>query len=275
MKHIVTYYGYDVNMLPAQDSKWLSRYKELFDEADLFQCQGPHMAEQLVGMGCPESKVAVFHLGVATATIPYEPRHWRPGEPLRVLIAATFREKKGIPYALEALAQLRRVVPVQATIIGDAAWFPSSRQEKQRILEIIQNSGLAPTTTLLGFQPHSVLFEVAYNHHVFISPSVVASDGDDEGGAPIAIIEMIATGMPVVSTVHCDIPEVVRYGVENWLVGERDAAGLLDRLLWLIRHPERWEKMLGAGRRHVEQEYDAVEQGRKLEKTYRELLGDK
>ncbi len=50
-------------------------------------------------------------------------------------------------------------------------------------------------------------------HHLFLSPSVTAPDGDSEGGAPVSIIEAAATGMPVVSTTHCDIPQAVDDGV--------------------------------------------------------------
>jgi colanic acid/amylovoran biosynthesis glycosyltransferase len=273
-KHVVTFYGADVTMLPAQDKGWLSRYRELFDGADLFLCEGPYMAKKLIELGCPEEKIKVHHLGVEIQAIPYRPRHWQDTEPLRVLIAAGFREKKGIPYALESLARLQRMVSVEITLIGDADSKLRSRKEKQHILEIINASGLKPRIRLLGYQPYTTFFEEAYKHHVFISPSVTASDGDTEGGAPVALIEMIATGMPVVSTLHCDIPEVVQYGVENWLVDERDVAGLVNRLRWLIENANTWDQFLDVGRRHVEIEFNALVQGKSLAKIYRDALGN-
>jgi len=75
---------------------------------------------------------------------------------------------------------------------------------------------------MLGFQPHAILFEEAYKNHIFLSPSVTALDGDTEGGAPVTIIEMAATGMPIISTKHCDIPEVIKDGVTGFLANERD-----------------------------------------------------
>jgi len=102
-KHLVTFYGMDVNMTPKQDPRWLWCYKSLFKSADMFLCEGSHMAQCLINMGCSRNKVNVQHLGVEVEKILFKPRTWRRGEPLRVLIAASFREKKGIPYALEAL----------------------------------------------------------------------------------------------------------------------------------------------------------------------------
>jgi len=274
VRHVVTFYGYDVNMLPTQNKKWLSRYGELFDQADAFLCEGPHMAQQLVKLGCPQEKVRVHHLGIEIEKIPYKPRQWHNGEPLRVLIASSFREKKGIPYALEALAQVQHELRLEISIIGDSNSEQRSQKEKQLMLGIIDRSGLGPKTRLLGFQPYSVLFDEAYKHHVFISPSVTASDGDTEGGAPVSIIDMMATGMPVVSTLHCDIPEVVQYGVENWLVKERDVTGLVNKIKWLIENSDEWNKMLSTGRKHVETEFSALQQGMKLENTYRNVLDE-
>ena len=107
IKHIVTYYGWDVTMLPAQDGNWFSRYKDLFAKADRFLCEGPYMASSLVKMGCDPKKIIVHHLGVETEKLIYKPRKFNRGDVLRVLIAASFVEKKGIPYALQALSKLR------------------------------------------------------------------------------------------------------------------------------------------------------------------------
>jgi len=273
IRHIVTFYGTDVRMLPTRDQRWLYRYAELFDKADLFLCEGRHMAKELMGLGCRQEKIRIHHLGIDVETLPYRPRYLSDGEPLRVLIAANFREKKGIPYALEALAQLQRNMPVEITILGDAGPKLDSKREKRRILRTIERGRLKSRTRLLGYQPYSAFFDEAYKHHVFISPSVTASDGDTEGGAPVTLIEMIATGMPVISTIHCDIPEVVQYGMDDWLVNERDVTGLISKLEWLIDNKGNWNKFLTAGRGHVVEEFNAVRQGKRLAKIYEDTLG--
>ncbi|MBM3126040.1 MAG: colanic acid biosynthesis glycosyltransferase WcaL [Chloroflexi bacterium] len=273
VKHIVTYYGYDVNRLPTEDARWLARYRELFQNADLFLCEGPHMAGRLVDLGCPRSKVRVHHLGVALDRISFQPRQYEAGEELQVLIVASFVEKKGIPYALAALAECRSEFPVRVTIIGDASSEKRSLEEKDRIMEILKDTGLAKVTRFLGYQPYQVVFEEAYRHHVFMSPSLTANDGDTEGGAPVTLIEMIATGMPVISTSHCDIPEVVQYKMPDWLVGERDVEGLKERLRLLVRQAGAWNRMLSTGRLHIEREFNAVEQGIRLAEIYAEVSG--
>lgn len=273
IKHVVSFYGFDASYLPSRNPAWRKRYLELFGTIDLALCEGPHMAECVKTLGCPPDKVRVHHLGVPLAEIGFHPRTWHPFETLRILIAASFQEKKGIPVALEALGRIRKETPVEITIIGDANEETRSKVEKQRILAAIERNGLAPHTRLLGYQSHAVLLEHAYAHHLFLSPSITASDGDTEGGVPVTLIEMCATGMPVVSTRHCDIPEVVKDGVTGLLAGEGDIEGLVDRLRWLLANHDRWLPMVEAGRMHLESEYDARTQGERLGRIYHRVVG--
>jgi colanic acid/amylovoran biosynthesis glycosyltransferase len=272
LKHIVTFYGYDVNYLPKQDLRWHKRYQSLFEEVNCVLCEGSHMAQCIVALGCPANKIEVHHLGVEVDKIAYQPRVWNAVKPLRVLIAASFREKKGIPYALEALGQLQHEIPLEITIIGDANKDPRSQAQKQKILDLITKHNLHSKIRLLGYQPYSVFFKEAYNHHIFLSPSVTASDGDTEGGLPVTLIEVAATGMPIVSTTHCDIPELIEHGVTGLLAEERDVYGLVSHLKWLIERPQHWSIMLEKGRKKVEMEYDVQKQGKKLTTIYQNLI---
>ncbi len=272
LKHIVTFYGMDVNYLPQTHPMWIERYETLFEAVDLILCEGSHMAQCIVNLGSPKEKVRVHHLGVSVDKIEFKPRTWNLKSPLKILISASFTEKKGIPYALEALGQLQYKVPLEITIIGDAPYQKLSEQkEKQKILGTIKKHNLNSKVRLLGYQPHDVLFEEAYRHHIFISPSVTASNGDTEGGAPVSIIEMAATGMPIVSTTHCDIPDVIIDKVTGLLSEERDITGLLSSLMYLIENPESWDKMLTLSRKHIEKEYNARIQSSKLTEIYQKL----
>lgn len=265
-RHVATFYGLDVNYLPMLDYRWRERYHELFSSVDRVLCEGPHMARCLVELGCPEEKVRVHHLGVRVDDIPYRPRDWQPGTPLRVLIAATFREKKGIPYALDALGAIRNDVSLEVTVIGNATAERRSLAEKDRIMETVVRSGLSSQTRFLGFETFDGLMREAYKHHIFLSPSLTASDGDTEGGAPVGILHMAASGMPVVSTNHCDIPNVLPASAE--LVKERDVNGLIAELLRLVNTAGHWDGQLAVARKHVEENFNANTQGARLGAIY-------
>lgn len=272
IKHVVTFYGQDVNRLPVSQPVWNTRYHRLFEEVDGVLCEGKFMAGRIIELGCSPEIVNVQHLGVDVDGIQYLPRIWDGIGALRILIAAGFREKKGIPDGLDALGRLHKEIPIEITIVGDASHDPDSIREKRSILEAIDRNHLKGQTRLLGFQPYSVLLREAYAHHIFLSPNHTAIDGDTEGGAPVSLIDMAATGMPIVSTLHCDIPEIIRPGITGLLVEERDIDGLSNSIRWLAEHTDQWRSMLDAGRKWIETEYNAIIQGQKLACIYESVI---
>ena len=270
-KHVVTFYGYDVNKLPTQNPKWKRRYKELFSSADLIVCEGTHMADCIIALGCSQNKIRVNHLGIDTEKIQFLKRSWQLGQPLKVLIAASFKQKKGIPFALDALAQLNKTISVELTIIGDGGADEESRVEKSRILKILDDTGLGRQTRLLGYRTYEQMFDEAYKNHIFMHPSVIADNGDTEGGAPVVISEMLATGMPVVTTKHCDIPEVMGGAYRDLLAPEGSVDGLYKCLKKLTSDPANWEGLVIAGRHHMESNYNIRVQGERLSNLYKSL----
>lgn len=272
LRHFVTFYGVDMSALPRADRRWRARYKKMFGMVDQVLCEGPHMAKEVHRLGCPQEKLRVHHLGVDLDLLPFRPRQWRTSDPLRILVAASFREKKGIPLAIAAVARLAERFPVQLTIVGNAGSNPKSIAEKKKIHQAVQDNGVGSITRFLGYLPFPELLQEAYRNHVFLAPSLTASDGDSEGGAPVTLIEMAATGMPVVSTRHADIPEVIIDRAGGLLANEDDVAGLFENLFWLVSNPEKWEPMAEFARRHVELEFDAKRQGERLSERYQQAL---
>jgi colanic acid/amylovoran biosynthesis glycosyltransferase len=271
-RHVVTFYGHDVQKFPRTWPVWRRRYEQLFGSAGLFLCEGPHMAQTLIGEGAPSERVRVQRLGVELDRLRFAPRTGPGDGPVRVLIAGAFREKKGIPDALEAVARVRAGgLDVRVTVIGDAGRLEGEQREKQRILATIERHGLEDAVRLLGFQPYDALLEEAAGHHLFLSPSRHAADWDSEGGAPVSLIELAATGMPIVSTRHCDIPEVVVDGVTGLLADEGDVEGIAARLGELAGDPARWEAMGRAARAHVEARFDVIACVRELVGRYEAL----
>ena len=273
---VVSFYGRDAGLLPRK-AYWRRLYRRLFSLADRVLAEGPHMGRVLESIGAPPERIRVVHLGIAPEEFPFSERAWPVDEPggassgdrtARVtgLIAASFREKKGIPYALEALARIAPAWPgLRLRIIGDG---PMHREIEERI----GRPDLAGRVELLGYQPYPIYREELARAHFLLAPSVTATDGDTEGGAPVCLLEAQASGLPVVATTHADIPEVTRPGESALLAPERDAAALAERMRELLEHPERWPQMGRAGRRHIEAEFNIRTQVGRMNGIYRELL---
>jgi colanic acid/amylovoran biosynthesis glycosyltransferase len=269
---VTMFYGHDASMM-AQDPVWQKRYRELFARCERFLAEGNHMRKVLIGLGARPETVLVQRLGVDLDKIAFIPRRLETDRPVRVLLASTFRGKKGITYCLEAYANvLARKRRVELSIIGDAGNSEREVAYKQEVMDVIERRGLAGKINMLGFLDYPAFIEEAKKHDIFFGHSIVGSDGETEGGAPVTLIEMSGYGMPVISTLHCDIPEVIRDGISGLLVPEKDIEALTDRLDYLVTHPEKWELMGRAGREHIEREYDSIKQAAKLEGIYDSLL---
>ncbi len=270
---ITTFYGYDVTQLVHEEPEWRERYKKLFEKGKFFLVEGPHMKQELIKLGCPEEKVIVHHIGIDVERIQYQPRRF-PGEgPVRILVAGRFCEKKGIPYAIEAFAHvLKRFPNVELTIIGDSRGSEKDEKEKERILTRIQSLHIGHKIRMLGFVSREQFFDELYAHHILLSPSVRASDNDTEGGAPVTLLEASASGMLIVSTYHCDIPEVVRDGETGLLAPEKDVETLAKHIEFFLSHPEKWEFYAQQARHYMEKEFNLTVQVQRLEFLYERAL---
>jgi colanic acid/amylovoran biosynthesis glycosyltransferase len=257
---VITFYGKDMSVFPQKPS-WLRSYRSLFQEGDLFLVEGSHMKQELAELGCPPRKIQIQRIGVDLRKLSY-----RPAPPIhdnvRILMCGRFVEKKGFEYGIRAFSRVVNEFPnVQLRIVGDGPLRPG-------VERLIRDLHVADRVVLLGYLDYDSYAREAERAHLFMAPSVTAANGDSEGGAPTVILEMEARGLPVLSTRHADIPEVVMDGVSGYLVPERDAVALATKLSWLLAHPERWNEMGKAGRSHIEDQHDIVKLAQQLEEKY-------
>jgi colanic acid/amylovoran/stewartan biosynthesis glycosyltransferase WcaL/AmsK/CpsK len=103
-----------------------------------------------------------------------------------------------------------------------------------------------------------------------LAPSVTGCDGNQEG-IPVVLMEALAQGIPVVTTQHSGIPELVRDGESGFLVTERDADALAEKLTYLVEHPETWSRMGIKGRSHVEQHYNIDKLNDRLVEIFKQV----
>jgi colanic acid/amylovoran biosynthesis glycosyltransferase len=224
------------------------------------------MKRALMEIGCSSEKIVIQHIGADTEKINFKERAFPSDGKIVILCCGRFVEKKGLIYALQALQLLISKNPqIELRIIGDGVL-------RNSIVSFIKENNLSPYIHLLGFQPHRVFVEELKKAHIYIQPSVTAQNGDNEGGAPTTLLEAQAAGVPVLSTYHADIPEVVADGKSGFLVPERDAHALAERLEYLIDHPEEWSTMGREGRRHVEMNYNICKAANNLENIYDALI---
>ena len=140
--------------------------------------------------------------------------------------------------------------------------------------QLVRDHGLEDKVLFIDGIDFSRLHSFLRNFQVFIHPSKYGCMMDSEGGAPIVLLDAQATGMPVLASLHCDIPEEVLDGITGILVPENDHEALADAIETFYRMDEPVYLAYGErARRHVENNYDAVKCAAKLKEMYQEALG--
>lgn len=262
---ITTFYGYDMSKLP-RNIEWKEKYKELFEKGDLFLVEGSNMKRELISLGCPKAKIKIQHIAIDTNQFDFRKRVPKFNSKVILLFCGRFSEKKGLIYALMAFKEvIPRFPNIEFRIIGDGELRPT-------IEKYINANGLKSNVKILGMQPHHVVIKEMGHADIFIQPSITAKNGDTEGGAPTIILEAQAAGVPVLSTYHADIPEVVIPGKSALLSKEKDWQGLAHNLLYLLENQDRWAEMSKYGRQRVEAEYNIFNEVKSLEKIYSQIL---
>jgi colanic acid/amylovoran biosynthesis glycosyltransferase len=159
---------------------------------------------------------------------------------------------------------VKDVSRVEYSIVGDGPLRKSLEQ-------LIGALGMGASIKVLGWKRQDEVVEILKTAHIMLAPSVTAADGNQEG-IPNALKEAMAMGLPVVSTRHAGIPELVDDGVSGYLVPERDVEALVATLRRLIAQRERWPAMGRAGRDRIEDRYDASPLNDRLIEIYRQTL---
>lgn len=225
-------------------------YRDLFARGDLFLPVSAYWANRLAELGCPTDRIAVHHMGIDASRFKFTvPRLPTVDQPVRVVSVARLVEKKGLAYAVRAVAALRRDgIDIALDIVGDGPLRGS-------LESLIAELGMSNAVRIIGARSRDEVARAMEAAHLFAAPSVTARDGDMEG-IPVALMEAMASGVPVVATRHSGIPELVEDKVSGLLVSERDTDALAAAFRWLVEHPERWMAMASAAHDAVEQNFN-------------------
>lgn len=253
---VTIFHGNDVGV--HHHSGTLGTYAPLFSHGALHLTVNTVFRDMLVESGARAGDVAVHHMGVDCDEIAYRWRPWDDG-PLEFVSVCRLVEKKGIEYALQAVARLARERPGvdwRYSIIGDGPLTDELRSLAAR-LEIVDR------VRFLGALPHASVKAALDKAHVFLLPSVTAGDGDVEG-IPVALMEAAASGLVVVSTRHSGIPELIQNGRSGFLSDEKDVAGLARDLARIADDHRACRLMTLAARAHVESEFNKDALNRRL-----------
>lgn len=266
---VVSFYGYDASSAPRRWIGYRESLHTLFRKSSLILSLSEDMRRDLINLGCPDNKIIIHHFGVDVNKFKPTACKVNNGK-LRILCVSTFEERKGLPYLIKAFKKVKNKFPS-----SELCHIGKPREDdgpmKQQLEKLIAELGLMKSVNIMGYVPNSRLSLEYQASDLFVLPSITGTDGDKEG-IPTVLIEAQASGLPVVSTYHAGIPELVLDGITGYLVPERNVDALADSICTLLANIEGRKRMGMAGREHVEKEFNIAVQTKKVEQTYDELI---
>lgn len=246
-KQATVFHGADISRRHILEEHKLD-YVNLFRQSELMLPISNLWKNKLIEMGCPPEKIHVTRMGIEPEKFNFQPRQAFQ-TPLRIVSVARLTEKKGLDVAVKASAILKqRGGQFQYTIIGNG-------DQDEMMRNFIAREGMEDCVSMPGFKPQEEIRRALSEADIFLLPSKTAADGDMEG-IPVALMEAMAVGLPVVSTFHSGIPELIENNVSGWLVEEDDPEALAETLLKLSQGEVDVAPVVAAARHKVETEFN-------------------
>jgi len=266
-KKVVSFYGYDYEKAPFLNPNLNYKYQEIFKNADLILTEGRHGRSILIKMGCPGNKIKVLPLGIPQSNAPERPVK-KAGE-LRLVQPASFLPKKGQINTVRAILRSGLKENISLTFVGEVG-------DKNYMSQLKEEAQPAVDAGLIRFQKfvsEGDFQSFLSKFHVVIQPSQYSENRDCEGGAPVTLLHAQWGGLPVISTMHCDIPHIVVAKETGALVGEGDIEALADKIKYFYNMDQSiFDVISNNAQVWARDHFNIRQSGSLLKEYYKELL---
>lgn len=246
-----------------QPQAYIDQLPKLFRTCERFFPVCNYLADRIVELGCPSEKIRVLYGGIDLRKFQYSPSN--PKDTRNILAVGRLVEKKGHHTLMKAFSKLRKKYPnATLTIVGSGIY-------KENILSLASQLHLGSSFRLMDKVHYDKIPNLMHKADIFCAPSLTGKDGDVEG-IPNTLKEAMATGLPVISTYHAGIPELVTNEKNGLLVRENNVDKLALALDYMLSHPDQWEKFGSEARKTIENKFNLNKQLKLQSSYYDEIL---
>jgi colanic acid/amylovoran biosynthesis glycosyltransferase len=261
---VVSFHGMDIQPRPEQ-AGYDDQMRELLQTVPLVLARSKSLFAALERWGCAPHKLRLNRTGIPLDEFPFAQRPMPADGAWRFVQASRLVAKKGLRTAVRAFARFRADHPLAKFVIAGEGPLREELEELGREL------GVREGMEFRGFLSQADLAKLYAESHVFLHPSEMTSDKNQEG-VPNSMLEGMATGLPVVATNHGGIPEAVTHERQGLLVAERDVDALHAAMRQLTADPEMCYLWGQAASKQVRDEFELRKAITKLEDIYDEAL---
>lgn len=235
---IVHFHGYDASR--KDQMAQIEDYKKVFDYACNIVVVSNKMYRTLLQMGCPEEKLVYNVYGPREDFQKIVPNFSKP----QFIAIGRFVDKKAPYYLILAFQKVVEVFPEAKLVIAGEGELWNSCKNLVNFYKLKKNVILPG---IISKEDYSYYLRESF---AMVQHSIIAEDGDSEG-TPLAILEASAAGLPVISTKHAGIPDVIIHGETGYLVEEHDVAGMANEMIKVLQNRELARNMGEKGKANI------------------------
>jgi glycosyltransferase involved in cell wall biosynthesis len=260
---ITHYHGYDASEYDIL-KKYEKEYKAMFDYASAIIVVSQVMKEKLKDLGAPEQKLVLTHYGAHASfkTLQLDLR------PKRFLAVGRMVDKKAPHLLILAFHRCLQYHP-DATLV-----YIGTGPMLRVVQDLVKHLGMEKNVELKGLAGRDVIQAEMQRVRCFVQHSRTAENGDMEG-TPVAIIESQSAGLPVISTIHAGIPDVVVHEETGFLVEEGDVGGMAAYMTLILNDAERAVEMGAAGKSRIAAHFTMDHHIQALNDVVKTVVGEK
>jgi len=240
---IVHFHGYDASVQEVLDTH-KEGYQEIFKYATHIIAVSNVMRRKLLGLGCPENKISLITYGPNDLFLDVKPLF----KEKHFVGIGRFTDKKAPYLTILAFSEVLKQFPdAKLTIGGDGKLLNTCNN-------LVKYLGIEDAVSLPGKLAPVEFRELLTRAVAFVQHSITAENGDSEG-TPLAVLESSAAGLPVISTRHAGIPDVIIDSETGFLVDENDVHGMAAAMMKILADIDLARKMGNAGKQRIRKNF--------------------
>lgn len=235
---VVHFHGYDASVGQVLNDN--GYYQEIFNHASAIIAVSKEMEKSLLSMGCPKEKLVYNPYGPKPEFLEIKPTFAK----VQFVAVGRFTNKKAPYYTILAFKRVLEKYPESKLVIGGDGDLHEVCKNLVRYFDIEKN------VEFPGVVKPAYFRDLLENSLAFVQHSVTASNGDMEG-TPVAVLEASGAGLPVISTIHAGIPDVIIHDETGLLCDEHDVDTMGEHMIRLLEDVELAKLLGGNGKSRI------------------------
>lgn len=259
---IVHFFGFEASLHETIE-KYKEDYKQVFDYATSIIVVSKKMINDVIKLGCPSEKIVLSYCGPNEKFFELRPEFLSP----KFLSIGRFVEKKAPYLTIAAFKKVLEKHPeLKLIMVGDGLLLNTCKN-------LVKLWRIEKNVDFIGTRTPKEIEELFNDSIALVQHSIITEDGDSEG-TPVVVLDAQAASLPVISTFHAGIGDVIIHNETGLLVEEYDVEGMAENMIRVIEEKGLAQKLGSAGRKRVEQHFSQEKHLKQIEEAVSQAVSD-